>query len=146
MACSTIDNVILLSIYPEYASAIIRGDKKVEFRKASICTNASHVLVYATSPHMRIVGFFEVRQVHRLSPQTLWRRFGKLGVIDEDDFFKYFEGHAEAIGLEVGKVWRFEKPLPLQSVRRGMKPPQAFSYVSPEVWRRLKRYSVQPVS
>jgi predicted transcriptional regulator len=142
MARTANGDVILLSIYPEYAKAILRGVKKVEFRKPSVCTSASHVLIYATSPCMQVLGFFEIKQVHCLSPRRLWQKFGRVGVISQHDFFEYFEGHSEAVGLEVGQVWKFERPLPLHAVRPGLKPPQAFTYIPSAAWERLRQQSV----
>ena len=99
MASSTDSDVILLSIYPEFAEAILRGEKRIEFRKSRVCASASHVLVYSTSPDMRLVGYFEVKKIHRASPQSLWKRFGKVGTISRDAFFSYYAGHDEAVGF-----------------------------------------------
>jgi predicted transcriptional regulator len=144
MAGSAHRNVILLSIYPEYARAIMAGQKRVEFRRPSVCRDATHVLMYVTSPHMKLVGFFEVRGVHCLSPRRLWLRFGSVGAVTRRDFFDYFDGYSKAVAIEVGRVWRLEEPLPLTAVRPGLHPPQGFTYVAPEVLERLWRRTVWP--
>jgi predicted transcriptional regulator len=141
MASSTDSAVILLSIFPEFADAILRGEKRVEFRKPKVCASASHILVYSTSPDMRIVGYFEVKKVHRASPRLLWKRFGKVGTISRDAFFSYYAGHDEAIGFEVGSVWRFKRPKSLGAVQRGLKPPQSFTYLPSTILERLRRWS-----
>jgi len=145
MASSTNWNVILLSILPRFANAILRGEKQMEFRKTSICKSATHVLVYSTSPEMRLLGLFEVLNVHIDSPEALWRRFGKVGKINRRDFFDYYDGYNQAVGLEVGKVWKFSRPLELRVVRKDLRPPQSFTYIPTPALERLRRWISPPL-
>jgi len=137
-------NVILLSIYPDYARAIIAGRKRVEFRKPSVCRDATHVLMYVTNPDMKVAAFFEVSGIHCLAPRSLWRRFGKDGAVTRRDFFDYFNGYSKAVAIKVGQVWRLAEPLPLKAVCPGLRPPQGFTYVAPEVLDRLWPRSIRP--
>ena len=50
----------LLSIKPEYAEKILKGEKLVEFRIVAFAQEVSKIFIYATSPVCRIVGEFEV--------------------------------------------------------------------------------------
>jgi predicted transcriptional regulator len=131
-------DVILLSIFPQFAQAILRGEKKVEFRKPTIRATVTHVVIYATSPQMRVVGFFEVKEVHRHSPRKLWERFGRVGSITRRDFFRYYDGHNEAICFEVGHVWILEQPLPLEAIHRRLSPPQGFRYLPLAAWEKVR--------
>jgi predicted transcriptional regulator len=49
-----------MSIHPQYADAILRGDKTVEFRKRGFSHPVSHVLIYATAPRKLVLGYFVV--------------------------------------------------------------------------------------
>jgi predicted transcriptional regulator len=128
-------DVILLSVHPRYADAIMRGEKKFEFRKANVpCV--SFVLIYSTSPTKRILGFFKVKRAHKERPEVLWNSFGKTGSISEEDFFVYYKDVDQGIALEVGQVWSFCQPLRLSAF--ATTPPQSFRYVDQGAWRKVK--------
>jgi len=52
-------NVFLLS-KPEYAFAILNGTKRYEFRKAMFRKDVDKVVVYATAPYKKVIGYFKV--------------------------------------------------------------------------------------
>ena len=51
---------ILLSIKPEYVDRILAGTKKYEYRKRLARSNSSVLLVYSTSPVMKVVAKVEI--------------------------------------------------------------------------------------
>jgi hypothetical protein len=64
---------VLLSIKPRYVEAILKGDKRYEFRK-NIFRNkdVENVYIYATSPVKKLVGFFKVGNILEDHPVCLW--------------------------------------------------------------------------
>jgi predicted transcriptional regulator len=60
MARTTDRTVVLLSTKPRFAEAIMGGEKHVEFRRVRCRRDVKVVLVYATSPIQRLLGYFEV--------------------------------------------------------------------------------------
>src|SRR2546421_6708826 len=64
----------LLSIKPEFVEAILRGEKRYEFRRSIFKRPITVVLVYATVPIRRVVGEFRVESIISDSPHRLWRR------------------------------------------------------------------------
>ena len=56
---------VLLSIKPEYASAIANGIKKVEFRKRIFSETVERAFVYSSSPVKKIIGSFFVSHIER---------------------------------------------------------------------------------
>lgn len=124
--------VVLLSIKPHYANAILDGRKKVEFRKRKFGRAVSHVVIYATAPMQRIVGWFEVGPLHELSPERLWRRFSTIGGISRDDFRAYYAGVPSGVAIAVTAVQRLRKPLALKRISSSP-PPQSYSYLPASV-------------
>jgi len=120
--------VALLSIKPRYATAILEGRKEVEFRKRKFGRNVSHIVIYATAPIMRVVGWFKTGQTHQLSPESLWRRFSKVGGITRDDFCAYYSGVQDGVAIAVRAVKRLRKPLALKRITASP-PPQSFTYL-----------------
>lgn len=138
MARHTTGRAVLMSIHPAYAEAILRGDKKVEFRKRAFRSPVAFVVIYATAPIRKVVGYFHVDEVDKASPAALWRRYSPIGGIDKAHFDHYFRGDKSGAGIRVGRTVRFPRALPLETFLRG-RPPQSFQYLddwSPKVSRR----------
>lgn len=56
---------VLLSIKPEYTSAIAKGIKKVEFRKRIFSETVERAFVYSSSPMKKIIGSFLVSHIEK---------------------------------------------------------------------------------
>jgi len=130
--------VALLSVKPHYANAILNGKKKVEFRKRKFGRAVSHVVIYATAPIMRIVGWFKVGLLHELSPENLWRKFSTVGGISRDDFRAYYSGVSSGVAIDVTAAQPLRKPLALTRISSSP-PPQSYSYLPASVLALIKR-------
>jgi predicted transcriptional regulator len=118
-----------LSIKPNFVAAILRGEKRYEFRRSIFRRPIDVVVIYATVPVRRVVAEFSVRSVIRDSPRALWRRARGAAGIEEQGFFKYFDGKAIGYAIEIGKVRRYRNPFcPFKQF--GVRPPQSFLYLS----------------
>lgn len=118
----------LLSIRPPFTSAILRGDKRFEFRKTIFSSDVEIVVVYATVPVGRVVAEFDVTRVIVASPEELWRITKEFAGITRSEFRRYFRGKALGYAIEIGEVRRYRRPFcPVQSL--GVRPPQSFRYL-----------------
>lgn len=128
--------IALLSIKPVYANAILAGRKKVEFRKRPFKRPVSHIVIYATSPVQRVIGWFKTKHTDLMSPSALWRQFSNVGGINESDFYTYYGDAVSGVAIHVHQPKRLTKPLPLG--RTSCKAaPQSYAYLSPVVFDRL---------
>lgn len=118
-----------MAIHPRYADAILRGDKRVEFRRTRFSREVTHVAVYATTPVKAVVGFFEVESVDTDSPPVLWRRYKAIGGIGVEAFEKYFAGAPRGTAIRVGRTVRFARPFAVSAVGTSTSPPQSFCYL-----------------
>lgn len=122
---------VLLSIEPSYASAIMNGKKRYEFRRTIFkAKDVQRIYVYSTAPVKRIIGSFEVREIVKDTPRNLWSRFSKWSGMNSKDFFGYFASRnvGFAIGVESAQV--FSTPIdPWTSFKR-FAPPQSFCYLN----------------
>lgn len=129
MASETSPAVALLPIRPEYASAIMRGDKRVEFRRRGFSRDVEFVVVYASSPVKRILGFFRVSEVAAGHPEELWDRYSEVGAIDLEAYTAYYAGAEQGVAIEIERVCVLQNPVPLSVLGESMKPPQSFQYI-----------------
>lgn len=137
MASGTSSEVVLLPIQPRYARQIMSGDKKVEFRKTVFKTPPRFVIVYASSPVKKVVGYFRVSGVRVDGIEALWERYAHVGGIEREYFAAYYAAREKGLALEVGDVVALEKPLPLDALGLDTRPPQSFSYVAQDIVDRL---------
>jgi predicted transcriptional regulator len=104
----------------------------VELRRKRLPSNVSHVVVYATSPLQRIVGWFEVDSVEHDRPSRLWERHGPATGVSAREFKTYFHGAQEGTAISVGRTVSLRKPLALSTLWRSS-PPQSFGYLDTEL-------------
>ena len=123
--------VALMSIRPEFAEAILSGEKVVEFRKRPVADDVSHVLIYATMPVGSLVGWFAVRGQTTMSPKGLWSTFRAVGGISKSRFFEYYDQREHGTGILVDTAARFPEPVPLTELGTSLRPPQSFQYLTP---------------
>lgn len=136
-------NAILLSIHPHYAEAILDGTKKVEFRKKNIPRAVRHVVLYATHPVMRVVGYFSVAEVVECKPSHLWKRYNGSGGISTQDFVTYYADATLSVGLVVEEARRVANLMQLKELDGNSTAPNSFRYLRHvelnAVLRRTKR-------
>ena len=137
MACREDAHVVLLPIKPRYAEPIMEGRKRVEFRKTTFSARPSHVVVYASSPTQRIIGYFEVSGLEVGTVEELWERYAEVGCIEHEDFFNYYGSRQEGLALGVGTVTALDEPVALEDLGLGIRPPQSFMYLPRAVLGRL---------
>ena len=119
----------LLSIKPEFASAIFDGAKRYEFRRTIFRAPVKVVVVYVSSPVCHVAGEFDVKTIIYDSVRSLWQRTRDEAGINRTAFFRYFEGRAYGYGVEIGAVRLYERPLDLRE-HFGVNPPQSFVYLT----------------
>ena len=120
----------ILSIKPNFADAIFRGEKQFEFRRKVFKTQVpAKIFVYASAPVSKVVGHFEIAAIISKQPSNLWRHTRHAAGITRSYFFRYFTGCREAHALQVRKPVRYSKPLDLSDAFGIGRPPQSFCYV-----------------
>ncbi|MDF3819002.1 ASCH domain-containing protein [Leptospira sp. 96542] len=119
---------VILSIKPEYAWAILNGQKTVEFRKNVFKRKINKVLIYSSAPDQVFLGYFSVKEIDRDSPNSLWKKYSKKGCISKDKFFHYYSDKNEGTSILIKKVFKFQTPLKPKSIFKSFTPPQSFQY------------------
>ena len=126
---------VLLSIKPEFARKILRGEKEYEFRRTTFRDPSivDRVFLYATTPVQRILGFFLFSDVLTGRPEDLWKRCSDAsGLEDRQRFMAYFSGADTGFAYAIDRVEPFAEPLdPRQHVDE-FRPPISFTYLNGE--------------
>jgi len=120
---------VLLSIKPVFAALIFSGKKEFEYRR-TIFRNpqVKTVVVYASAPEKKVVGEFEVADVHYDDIHTLWAKTGGRGGISRETFLDYFSGKTSGFAIEIGEVRYYSQPRHLKEMFN-VRPPQSFVYL-----------------
>ncbi len=123
---------VLLSINPPYAEAILKGEKKYEFRRTIFKRRGiEKIYLYVNSKVKKIVGSFEIDGVIKGTPEEIWEKCHDSGGISKEDFFKYFEGSEDAYAIKIKNVERFPEPIDpyTNNIFKNFTAPQSFYYL-----------------
>ena len=124
---------LMISVKPEYAAMLLSGRKTVELRRIRPRVEPGDVvLLYATLPECRVVGYCHVTEVLLAVPAALWSDVGSATGVSRVDFDRYFEGAQIAVGIVMERPTRITERLSLEELRRlvpGFRPPQSFRYI-----------------
>ena len=119
---------VLMSINPIHAEKIFSGTKKFEFRKTQCNKHIEAIVIYVTSPIMKVLGEVRVRNVIEGPPNVVWEKTRMAAGIDLSFFNRYFEGRNKAVAYELGDITIFSKPKLLRDY--GLKAaPQSYVYI-----------------
>lgn len=140
MADTATGRVALFSIKPQYADAILDGSKEVEFRRTSLASDVSHVVIYATSPVQKVIGIFEVAGVESAVPDELWDTYSAVGGIARDAYAGYFAGTDTGYAIKVRYPRLLDTPLRLDDLSPGLRAPQSYQYLRDEALKKVTPY------
>jgi len=137
-------DVALLSIRPEYAEAILNGSKRVEFRRTRFSRDVSIVVIYATQPVGKVVGWFEVEAIETGSPARLWSEFRNCGGITRSQFLAYYDGSETGYAIRVRQAHRLPQARPLKAAAGLDRALQSFAYLEASKAGKLIRCETPP--
>jgi len=122
---------VLFSIKPEFVKEIIDGRKKFEYRKRIFKNkNVSSVVVYATKPYGKVVGEFEIENIIKDNPTTIWENTKKYSGTTKEFFYDYFQDRDTGFAIQIKNFQEYEYPIDLDMYDENIKAaPQSFCYV-----------------
>jgi predicted transcriptional regulator len=124
--------ILLLSVKPRFADAILARTKTVEVRRRAIRARAgTRVVLYASAPVKAVVGTAWLDRIAVRDAGGTWRQHAAALGLKRHELVAYLGGQ-QAHLLFLRGASRLEKPLSLTRLRRRAKfrPPQSFRYVS----------------
>jgi predicted transcriptional regulator len=126
------NSAALISIQPEYATKILAGEKKLEFRRRWTARTVKTLVIYATAPVQRIVGLATVAGVTQGTPTQLWQLTKRCdGGITKPRLFAYLKNSPTAVAIELSKITRLPGGIdPWRCLGPDFRPPQSFRYLS----------------
>lgn len=119
-----------------YATEILRGKKKYEFRR-SVFTRKTvdRVYIYASTPTKKLVGSFEVGKITNGSPYSIWKHFSKWSGMSAEAFFNYFAGTKSAYAIGIRDLRVFDSPIDPRQYVPLFCPPQSFCYFDESIMK-----------
>ena len=118
----------VMSIKPIYAEKILSGQKRFEYRKIPCKQKIDRILIYSTSPIMKVVGEVQVIEVLSDTPSRIWEKTKMNSGVSKEFFDQYFNGRHTAIAYALGRVAEYE--LPKELAEFGItNAPQSFVYI-----------------
>ena len=119
---------ILLSINPEHVENILCGKKIYEYRKQVCKRKVDKIIIYSTTPIMKVVGEADVETVLIDKPSKIWGNTKKESGIEKNFFDQYYKGREKAVAYKLANVIKYSEPKTLSEY--GIKnAPQSFVYI-----------------
>jgi predicted transcriptional regulator len=119
---------MLLSINPQHVKNILNGSKKYEYRKVRCRSEVKKMLIYSTSPVMRVVAEAEIIDVIEGNPENVWNKTFLYSGIQKEFFDNYYLHKGTAIAYQLGQIREFDKPIFLSDLGINSAP-QSFVYI-----------------
>lgn len=119
---------IMLSINPEHVEKIMEGTKLYEYRKQKCKRPVDKIVIYSTSPIMKVVGEADIEDVLIGKPNEIWKETKKKSGIKKAFYDSYYKGKMEAVAYKLHNIVKYDEPKELMEY--GVKvAPQSFCYV-----------------
>ncbi len=120
---------ILMPINPEYVDEILAGRKKYEYRKIKAKrNNIDKMIIYSTSPIMKVVAEVDIKEILEEHPEKLWEMTKNESGISKDFYNKYYKNRDTAIAYKLGTIKIYDKPKNLDDIGINYVP-QSFVYL-----------------
>jgi predicted transcriptional regulator len=140
------NNLLIISVKPEYARKILKGEKTIELRKCAPkrVGKDGYILIYVTAPVKELWGIYKIENIIKENPNTLWEKFGKQTGITKQEYNDYFKENKNAFGIQIQEVKNlFKHSIKLESLKNlipGFMPPQTYRYIDKNIinFRALK--------
>jgi len=96
---------ILMPINPEYVDEILAGRKKYEYRKIKAKRkNIDKMIIYSTSPIMKVVAEVDIKGILEETPDILWEMTKNESGITKEFYYKYYKNKELAIAYKLEKL------------------------------------------
>ncbi|MBR4461653.1 MAG: ASCH domain-containing protein [Erysipelotrichaceae bacterium] len=119
---------ILISIKPQYVEKIFNGSKRYEYRTRLAKRPVDKLIIYSTSPVMKVVGEAEVIDTLKCNREELWNKTKEYSGVTKEAFNRYFPIDKDACAYALGKTTIYQEPKDLKDY--GIKAaPQSFIYL-----------------
>lgn len=133
------NNLLIISVKPEYARKILKGEKTIELRKCAPkkVGKDGYILIYVTAPVKELWGIYKIENIIKENPNTLWENFGKQTGITKQEFNDYYKENKSAFGIQLQEVKNlFKHSINLDSLKNlipGFMPPQTYRYIDKNI-------------
>lgn len=133
---------LLVSLRPEHADKVFRGDKTAELRRVKPRVKAGDLLfVYVSSPVKALYGICEVIEVITGSPAQLCGQVLAISGLTEQQFNEYYEGAGCAFVIVFKNAKCLPEPLKLACLQQ-----QWTNFTAPQSYRYLSKKDIDIVN
>lgn len=126
----------IISIRPKHVNNILSGRKTVELRTRGLnLPEGSRLWVYTTLPVGKVMLSMEIDFIDQLSPEEIWKKYGKSICVTKKEFDEYTKDRAQVAAIGLRNIKQLEKDICLKTMRgynKNFQPPQFFSRLYPD--------------
>ncbi|MCA1955500.1 ASCH domain-containing protein [Zymomonas sp.] len=130
----------VISLWPEFAEAIVSGKKTVEFRRRiPLPALSARIWIYAMRPVKSVIGFAYLEAIVQGDVNTLWRQYGCQTFLSEQQYRDCLEGIEKATAFLLRDHQRIRSVNldQLKEIRPNFQPPQSLTWLRKEETQKL---------
>ena len=89
----SVENILLISVKPEFAEKIMVGEKTIELRKSTPkrVDKENYILIYVTSPIKELWGICKINNLIKEDKKNFWSKYGSKTGITKQQFNEYYK-------------------------------------------------------
>lgn len=130
------EQILLMSLRPEFAELILQGRKTVEFRrKFSKKYEGATIVFYITRPVQQFMFTATITQVDHSQKKRLWNMSQQECGISQAAFDQYFSGIDYGYAIHLSNIKLVPNQLVLEHAKKvcpQLRPPQSFQRIEPK--------------
>lgn len=136
---------IIMSIHPQYATLIDKGEKIFEIRTRRLnIERGTRLWIYKTMPASCISSSAIISEIIEISPQQAWKKYAKQMCISKRAFDEYTNEKKVIYLLKLSNIQKLKNTLTLQELRKKIPPffpPQFFKKLnsSEDIFKALEK-------
>lgn len=137
-------NGVIMSIKPQYAQAIITGEKQIELRKRIPKVGAGDIIVfYESLPIQRVTFYCVVEEIVSMSPKKLWETYSNRLGITKKEYDKYFYQKTIAYGIKLQTPQVFATQKKIGDISEELLIPQSYRYIPPMELKKILQWKIR---
>ena len=108
---------------------IFSGEKEFEFRKNRCKSDVNKMVIYCTSPVMKVIGEADIIEIIEDTPAVVWKKTRKKAGVSKDFYDSYYSGRSKSVAYKLANIKKYKRPRTLSSFGLSAAP-QSFVYLS----------------
>ncbi|MFH1095837.1 MAG: hypothetical protein V1728_06480 [Candidatus Micrarchaeota archaeon] len=128
------DEMLLISIQPQFCELIRQGKKTVELRKRVPKHACKFAIVYESFPTKSASFLIKIKKIESAPTPVIWERYRTRCAVSKEFFESYYQGSKQSVAILIDRIIPLRQAIPREILAiHDLTPPQDYRYASKEI-------------